>query len=165
MLTSKRYTGFTIVELLIVIVVIGILAAITIVAYNGVQNRANDVVVQTDLRNFAGKVMEYQAINGAYPNGGGTAQPVGMAVFPVSRGSYETSVHNFIYCANSTRDKFVVAAQSKSGKRFAYSSDSALGVYNQNWGGVIDVCANAGYSGGNFSYGYISSGTWYAWTQ
>lgn len=35
-----RSNGFTIVELLIVIVVIGILAAITIVAYNGVQEKA-----------------------------------------------------------------------------------------------------------------------------
>lgn len=33
----KSRSGFTIVELLIVIVVIGILAAVTIVAYNGVQ--------------------------------------------------------------------------------------------------------------------------------
>jgi prepilin-type N-terminal cleavage/methylation domain-containing protein len=37
---SEKQTGFTIVELLIVIVVIGILAAITIVAYNGIQDRA-----------------------------------------------------------------------------------------------------------------------------
>lgn len=37
---SKKRDGFTIVELLIVIVVIGILAAITIVAYNGIQDRA-----------------------------------------------------------------------------------------------------------------------------
>ncbi len=37
---QKRHIGFTIVELLIVIVVIGILAAITIVAFSGVQERA-----------------------------------------------------------------------------------------------------------------------------
>lgn len=37
-----RRRGFTIVELLIVVVVIAILAAITIVAYNGITNRAND---------------------------------------------------------------------------------------------------------------------------
>jgi len=41
--------GFTIVELLIVIVVIGILAAITIVAFNGVQNKAKTSVVQNDI--------------------------------------------------------------------------------------------------------------------
>ena len=48
--------GFTIVELLIVIVVIGILAAITIVAYNGLQQRAKTSAVQSDLRSLAQKV-------------------------------------------------------------------------------------------------------------
>jgi prepilin-type N-terminal cleavage/methylation domain-containing protein len=49
-ITVKR--GFTIVELLIVIVVIGILAAITIVAYNGIQNRAVETAVLSDLNTF-----------------------------------------------------------------------------------------------------------------
>lgn len=40
MTNRNKQTGFTIVELLIVIVVIGVLAAITIVAYNGIQDRA-----------------------------------------------------------------------------------------------------------------------------
>lgn len=51
MLKSKNKNGFTIVELLIVIVVIGILAAITLVAYNGIQARANDTAIKSDLRN------------------------------------------------------------------------------------------------------------------
>ena len=38
---SQAQKGFTIVELLIVVVVIAILAAITIVSYNGITNRAN----------------------------------------------------------------------------------------------------------------------------
>ena len=41
MTTQTKSRGFTIVELLIVIIVIAILAAITIVAYNGITNRAN----------------------------------------------------------------------------------------------------------------------------
>jgi prepilin-type N-terminal cleavage/methylation domain-containing protein len=43
--------GFTIVELLVVIVVIGILAAVTIVAFNGVQQKAAAVVLKSDLKN------------------------------------------------------------------------------------------------------------------
>jgi len=49
---AKQTHGFTIVELLIVIVVIGILAAITIVSFNGVQERAKTTQAQTDLRNL-----------------------------------------------------------------------------------------------------------------
>jgi len=44
-----KNSGFTIVELLIVIVVIGILAAITIVAYNGIQQNAKIAAVKGDL--------------------------------------------------------------------------------------------------------------------
>ena len=60
--------GFTIVELLVVIVVIGILAAITVVAYNGVQNRANDSSVRSDLANVAKKMAMFHVDNSRYPN-------------------------------------------------------------------------------------------------
>jgi prepilin-type N-terminal cleavage/methylation domain-containing protein len=47
---QTSHDGFTIVELLIVIVVIGILAAITIVAYNGVQDRARATALTTGFK-------------------------------------------------------------------------------------------------------------------
>ena len=53
MRSSIRQPGFTIVELLIVIVVIGILAAITIVAYNGISQRAFDATLKSDLKSLA----------------------------------------------------------------------------------------------------------------
>jgi len=59
--------GFTIVELLIVIVVIAILAAITIVAYNGVQARARDSRRANDLASIKTAVLTYDAINGGVP--------------------------------------------------------------------------------------------------
>jgi prepilin-type N-terminal cleavage/methylation domain-containing protein len=59
--------GFTIVELLIVIVVIGILAAITIVAYNGVTARANTTSAQAAASATLKKAEAYNAEQNAYP--------------------------------------------------------------------------------------------------
>tara|TARA_B100000678_G_C18005389_1_gene420546 strand:+ start:141 stop:641 length:501 start_codon:yes stop_codon:yes gene_type:complete len=58
---ARKQTGFTIVELLIVIVVIAILAAITIVAYNGIQERARDTQRLTDLSNIEKAIRLYAA--------------------------------------------------------------------------------------------------------
>lgn len=60
--------GFTIVELLIVIVVIGILAAVTIVAYNGIQKRARDAARTGDISSLMKAIEIYKADNGVYPN-------------------------------------------------------------------------------------------------
>ncbi len=59
--------GFTIVELLIVIVVIGILATITVVAYQGVQNRAKTTKAVTSARDILKKADVYNADNDSYP--------------------------------------------------------------------------------------------------
>jgi general secretion pathway protein G len=75
---KKTVSGFTIVELLIVIVVIGILAAITIVAYNGIQGRARDTQ-RSDSANAIARTLElYYIDKGQYPGspvetGGSTA--------------------------------------------------------------------------------------------
>jgi prepilin-type N-terminal cleavage/methylation domain-containing protein len=59
--------GFTIIELLIVIVVIGILAAIGFVAYGNVTKSARDSDRQADASALAKKAEEYYAANGIYP--------------------------------------------------------------------------------------------------
>ena len=63
----RRRNGFTIVELLIVIVVIGILAAITVVAYNGVQARAKTTSAQSVAASMAKKAELYNSELGYYP--------------------------------------------------------------------------------------------------
>ena len=65
----KRATsfGFTLVELLIIIVVIGILATITIVSYDGVQTRAAESSVKSDLQNAAAQLEKDRARDGIYP--------------------------------------------------------------------------------------------------
>lgn len=61
--------GFTIVELLVVIVVIGILAAITVVSYTGISQRASIATLQSDLSNAKTQFELYKAENGKYPAG------------------------------------------------------------------------------------------------
>lgn len=69
MLNKKlKNFGFTIVELLVVIVVIGILAAITIVSYSGITRRAVIAGLQSDLNNNSKLLKLYNAEHGYYPN-------------------------------------------------------------------------------------------------
>lgn len=69
---KKSKSGFTIVELLIVIVIVAILAAITITAYNGIQQRARNTQRQSDLSQIAKLLELYYVDNGAYPQGSGS---------------------------------------------------------------------------------------------
>ncbi|MCD8561687.1 type II secretion system GspH family protein [Candidatus Saccharibacteria bacterium] len=69
--------GFTIVELLIVIVVIAILATITVVAYTGVQNRAKISQLQANLKSAYIALEAYRAEHGEYPKTGNTPLCVG----------------------------------------------------------------------------------------
>ena len=62
----KAY-GFTIVELLIVIVIIAILAAVTMVAYGGMTRRANNVAVIDAASKTLKVIQAYSAANGSYP--------------------------------------------------------------------------------------------------
>ncbi len=63
----RQREGFTIVELLIVIVVIGILAAITIIAYNGITTKANGTNSRSNAETVQKIAEAYNADNGAYP--------------------------------------------------------------------------------------------------
>ncbi len=65
---KKRQEGFTIVELLIVIVVIGILAAIVITTYSGIQAKARNAKRQTDLNSIQTNLEAFYSTSGYYPS-------------------------------------------------------------------------------------------------
>ena len=169
-----KQKGFTIVELLIVIVVIAILAAITIVAYNGIQNRANDTAVTSDINAFIKKVKLYEVDNlvpapgGNFDGGVNTSAPGGITI-KLSQGAYKSDVYQWYYCrADSAPYNYGVGAVSTSGKAFMYTSASGWYNYTGSWSGSGmsgTVCpiltgVSSAYS---FSYGK-GAGNWFAWT-
>lgn len=136
-----RKNGFTIVELLIVVVVIAILAAITIVSYTGIQSKANDSAVQTDFSAIAKKLELYYTDNGKYPVVTSTAQPdnstlydftqLGVALqgFKVTQSAYRSGSNtvNLAYCTNNLGTAYGIAAWSKASRDQGYSISSVNG--------------------------------------
>lgn len=150
---AQKQKGFTIVELLIVVVVIAILAAITIVAYTGIQNRTHDSAVQNDLATFYKKLEAYKIDdpNSRYPTPV-NASDLNTTVsdskfnFKFSTNSYSTSVtNNVAYCFASDGSEVGIVAASKSGNAF-YISSSSGGVksYTPAWtSAAATTCRNS----------------------
>jgi prepilin-type N-terminal cleavage/methylation domain-containing protein len=148
----SKYTsaGFTIVELLVVVVVIAILAAIALVSYNGIQSRANDTAVRSDISNMAKKLQLYYTEYGTYPD---TNIPADVSKaftgFRASKGSYVTSGTNvnLAYCTNlPDRNQFAIIGWSKSSstKGFYITNTKGLSEFNYALSSGDIACDNAG---------------------
>jgi type II secretion system protein G len=117
---TRKISGFTIVELLIVIVVIGILAAITIVAYNGVQTRARVANAQADLRAITRLMEMYKVDNGVYPAPGPELEQVLRAakLYQPTRWTAaqelagESPKKSFMFCIKGDKQHYAVIAKA-----------------------------------------------------
>jgi general secretion pathway protein G len=119
MIIMKNYNknGFTIVELLVVIVVIGILASITIVSFSGISQRATTASLQSDLEN-ASKLLKMDLVDtGSFPSS--TAAANNGDGIPASSGT------TYQYTAdNSTSTKAFCITATKSNLSYYSNQDS-----------------------------------------
>lgn len=115
---SMRRDGFTIVELLIVIVIIGILAAITIVAFNGVQNRAKTAAIQSSVSQANKKILAYAAQNS-------DQYPATLADADVKDGANGVT---YQYTSDNSVSPRKFAVTATSGALSYYLSDKNTGI-------------------------------------
>lgn len=158
-----RYrSGFTLVELLIVIVIIAILASITAVAYNGIQNKANDSAVKSDLDKFSRSIELYAVTNGSYPL---PANLTALGSKP-SKPSYKTTsgVNNLIYCVALDQSSYGLAVVSLSGNIYEYDSiKNSISAYTPTWtSSGSTTCPNLIGASYTWTWGY-TNGAWQGW--
>lgn len=131
---KRRLLGFTIIELLIVIVIIGILATVTIVAYNGAQARGRDTRRQTDVANLIKAMELYYSETGSYPTPASTDVSVTGATWGTQW--YASS-------ATSWTNAFGTALQSQK-------AIDTMPVDPKNNAGAV-------FSANNYQYAYTTS--------
>jgi prepilin-type N-terminal cleavage/methylation domain-containing protein len=152
-MASQNKNGFTIVELLIVIVVIGILAAITIVAYNGIQQRARISAATSAVAQTTKKLEAYAVDGNGYPAALST-----VGISDSDSTSYQYTVNNATnpatYCVTVTNGTISYTANSTN------ATPSAGGCAGHGQGGVVAATNfvlnpsfenNSAANGGNIS--------------
>ncbi len=123
--------GFTIVELLVVIVVIGILAAITIVSYTGISKRATVASLQSDLENASKQLKIDQVINDTFPstlalaNGGKGIQASADTTYQYA--TMNTNPPSF--CLTATKNSIDYRITNNSSPVAGDCSDYGLALY------------------------------------
>ena len=116
-------SGFTIVELLVVIVVIGILAAITIVTYTGISQKAIASSLQSDLTNASTQLKMYLTENSAYPNSVIDC-PTPSAGNMCLKSSPGNSYSNYAASNASSPQTFTLTASNSNGTSYIVTDSS-----------------------------------------
>lgn len=95
----RTSSGFTIIELLVVIVIIGILATISIVSFNGIQQRAAATVLMSDLKNASAQLeIDKFSNNEQYPL-------ISTALKASPGTTYQYTSNGTSYCLSATSDR------------------------------------------------------------
>ena len=148
MTTQTKSRGFTIVELLIVIVVIAILAAITIVAYNGITKNANSSAAKSNANAVRAYASAFQAdqnnTEGDYPSPATETISGGVAKLPAGL-TFSTAIPTNSYTKNTV---YYVTTANNAGACIGYwdpasgTAGAAGWLYLGNASGTAPSTAN-----------------------
>lgn len=139
--------AFTIVELLVVIVVIGILASVILIAYNGVSGRARNASLSSDLALAKKQIENFYAVNGYYPTANNCTNTTATEI------CLKASTGNTItYVPNTTSSP---SSYSLLGKNSATNYATSLDPLLNGLVGWYRMMGNANDSSGNGNNGTL----------
>ena len=147
---SKYFSGFTIVELLVVIVVIGILAAITIVSYTGITQRAVISSLQSDLSNASQQLKIFQVDNGSYPTTTNCAIP-DSSTNKCIKASNDNSYTDLQIDNTSASQSFCLTLTNTNGISYRVTDDNSPKIGNCSRTSCLSIL-NANESSGDGIY-------------
>lgn len=136
-ITPRKRHGFTVIELVVVIVVIGILAAISITVYGGVTKRAVETSMQSDLDTGSAVLELDNRQNGAYPSNAASAN--GGKGLATSTGNILTyTLKPYGYC--------IATVNAATSNTYAYKSSTRT-TQNGNCDSIVSTLAGSGVAG------------------
>lgn len=103
---------------------IAILAAISVVAFRGIQNRAHDSAVEADIANII-KQMELIKVDlGRYPH---TYSEFPANGFKLNKSAYNSTANNAYYIVDIQNDRYAFGFRSKSGRGYIINTGTVTG--------------------------------------
>lgn len=170
-LLKRKIFGFTLIELIVVVTIIAIIAAMSLATYSAIQRRANVASIQNSLRDVSKQLSIFQVINSSLPATMDCSQPNSNTNMCLNADNNEVVK----YFTNNNNDQYFVTIEKnsyiynidESGKIFAgvapvldSSADNYVsynGVGN-SWNDInTHTVQNGGYFDFNGSNNFISS--------
>jgi type IV pilus assembly protein PilA len=145
---KERDSGFTLIEMLVVVVIIGVLVAIAIPMYSNYRKGAENKSAESDVRAAISAVEQFYTDNGnAYPaNVTGTkGNPLTFAAIGPN-GTAQTvnvSANNTLYYRNKVT-YYVVCGQNSSGGTIWLYNSSTTQTVQKSTQGTLNACATNG---------------------